>query len=338
MKKIGLFLDEINDQNIDISEKFEKLGHNTGNMLFWESLKNNIALEIKSPWYLKNIEQLKLEEYKAFITTDLIWIRHMVDFGYLNQVLDSIGDLPLIPISIGLQANDFALDFKLHPNTVKILQRISERCVMGVRGYYTAEILSKHGISNFEVIGCPSMYMKTPGFETINTKQKVPNKVTVNFETFYAKLSKSKTEFLKYSAEHNFDFVEQARGKLCEKNISDATVLSEIDGWLNSKLHCFYDINEWRDYIRAFDFSMGMRFHGNVIALWEGISSLFLICDSRTKELCELYSLPTMNVEDFDISKEPEFYYKKADYSTFHIKYPELKNKWLDFLRKNDLI
>ena len=48
----------------------------------------------------------------------------MQDFSYLNKTLDVIGDLPLIPISIGLQCDSYLLDFKFHPETVKVLKRI----------------------------------------------------------------------------------------------------------------------------------------------------------------------------------------------------------------------
>ena len=127
MKKIGIFLDEIKDKSIDEKQKFSKLGFNTGNMLFWHSLKTQLNLDVKSRWYIDHIDQLDLTEYKAFITTDLIWIRQMQDFSYLNKTLDVTGDLPLIPISIGLQCDSYDYSFKLHPDTVKVIKRIEQR-------------------------------------------------------------------------------------------------------------------------------------------------------------------------------------------------------------------
>lgn len=337
MKKIGLFLDEIKDQKIDSSQKFSKLGYNTGNMLFWHSLKTQLNLDIKSRWYIDHPDQLNLGEYKAFVTTDLIWIRQMQDFSYLNKTLDAIGDLPLIPISIGLQCDDYISDFKLHQETVKVLNRISERCVMGVRGNYTAEILTKYGIQNFKVIGCPSMYMNTPGLLTVSNSGQ-PCNVSMNFETFYSHLDENRINLLEYGMENNFSFVEQAQAELTEKHISDVKRLDSIKKWLETKRKCFFDINEWRSYIRECDFSIGSRFHGNVLALWENVPALFITCDSRTQELCEYFMLPGINIKQFDKLKPIEYYYKLADYSDFKKKYGKLCTEYNDFLRSNSLL
>jgi hypothetical protein len=78
--------------------------------------------------------------------------------GHLQKILDNIGDKPLVPISIGLHAAKYDNDFPLHPETLKLLQNISERCEMGVRGEYTANILNDQGIKNIRVVGCPSVY------------------------------------------------------------------------------------------------------------------------------------------------------------------------------------
>ena len=337
MKKIGLFLDEIKDKNIDENQKFSKLGFNTGNMLFWHSLKVQLDLDVKSRWYIDHIDQLDLTQYKAFVTTDLIWIRQMQDFSYLNKTLDVIGDLPLIPISIGLQCDSCLDDFKLHPETVKVLKRISERCVMGVRGNYTASILRKYGIGNFKVIGCPSMYMNAPGLLTVGNNSQ-PHKVSMNFETFYSKLDEKRINFLEYGAKNQFDFVEQAQAELTKEHIQDKNRLLHIQDWMKNKQKSFFNIDEWRSYMREHDFSFGSRFHGNVLALWEGVPALFITCDSRTQELCEHFSLPCIDVKDFDKSKPVEYYYWLADYTKFHQNYSKRVAEWKEFLGMNGLI
>lgn len=337
MKKIGIFLDEIKDHSISVEEKFQKLAHNTGNMLFWHSLKATLDLDVKSNWYINNPDKLNLSEYKAFVTTDLIWIRQNVSYSYLNKVLDILGDLPLVPISIGLQSNDYNPDFILHPETVDVIKRISERCVMGVRGYYTAEILKKYGIENFKVIGCPSMYMPGVDFAKISNVPKEIKKVTANFETAYGKFDSHKSDFLKYCAANNFSFVEQVQSGINEGNFSDSEDFAEVKGWIDAQGHCFFDVEQWREYMRGFDFSMGLRFHGNVMALWEGVPALFITCDSRTKELCEFYSLPNINITEFDVAKPIHYYYNLADYFNFTKRYKYCYNSFFDFIKENDL-
>lgn len=338
MKKIGLFLDEIKDPYIDTDQKFSKLGSNTGNMLFWQSIKTLLDPDIMSRWYIEHSDELDLRRYKAFITTDLVWIRQQQDFSYMNKMLDAVDDLPLIPISIGLQSDDFLSDFSLHSGTVKVLERISERCVMGVRGEYTAEILTKYGIKNFKIIGCPSMYMNAPGLLTVNNAPKAIEKVSINFETFYRKLTPQKTAFLEYAARNGYGFVEQTQAVLEEQHISNKEKLETIQKWIKEKSACFFSIDEWRNYLKNYDFSMGMRFHGNVLAMWENVPALFVTCDSRTKELCRHFSLPSIDVKDFDESRAIDYYYEKADYDGFHKNYKLRLKEMEDFLIKNNLL
>ena len=337
MKKIGIFLDEITDSSIPESEKLAKLGNNTGNMLFWESLKSNLDLEVIPRRYINDPQKLDLSRFSAFVTTDLIWIRQMQDFSYLNKTLDAIGELPLIPISIGLQCDRMIPDFRLHPETVRVIRRISERCVMGVRGNYTAEILKSYGIDNFMVIGCPSMYMDTAGLLSVGTEKKSVGRVSANFETFYKKLDKPRLDFLRYCAENDFSFAEQTAASVSEKQIGDPLLLKNVQSWLGKNSHRFFDINEWRSYIRGFDLSIGARFHGNVIALWENVPALFLVTDSRTKELCEHFALPHIDISDFDRSEPVEYYYGLADYSEFHKNYPKRVGEWKNYLLSNGL-
>lgn len=334
MKKIGIFLDEIRDYSIPEQEKFAKVAYNTGNLIFWESLKVNLNLDIKSRWYIKNSKQLDLSGYKAFVTTDLIWIRQMQDFSYLNDVLDVIGDLPLAAISVGLQNDDFDQDFIIHPNTVKVLNRISERFPLGVRGEYTAEILNKYGIDRTVIIGCPSMYMNTLGLRSVNNSQKVVNTVAMNFQTFFQKLDKPKIDFLIYGMKNGWDFVEQTQSELSNAQINDIKTLNQIQSWIIQSRKCFFNVDDWRKYIKQVDFNIGARFHGNVIGLWEGVPALFLTSDSRTKELCSFFSLPQLDISNFDSSKPIEYYYSMADYSAFHSIYPKLYINWNNYILK----
>lgn len=334
MKKIGIFLDEIKDFSISEQEKFAKVAFNTGNLIFWESLKMNLNLDIKSRWYIKNSEQLDLSEYKAFVTTDLIWIRQMQDLSYLNDILDAIGDLPLAAISVGLQNDDFNQNFLIHPNTIKVLKRISERFPLGVRGEYTAEILNKYGINKTVIIGCPSMYMNTLGLRSVANTSKVVNAVAMNFQTFFKKLDKFEMDFLTYGMKRNWDFVEQTQNELSTVQINNDQIFRKVKSWLDQSRKCFFNVDEWRQYLRQKDFNIGGRFHGNVIGLWEGVPALFLTSDSRTKELCRLFSLPQLDISAFDGTKPVEYYYEMADYSIFHSKYSKLYINWNDYLFK----
>jgi len=337
MKKAAIFIDTIREKGLPEEKKFEILGDNTGNMLFWHALIQLLDLDVV-PRNTIEEDKERLDSYSSFITTDLIWIGQDVDFSYMRSFLDAIGDKPLIPISVGLQHSHFDPDFKLHTNTAAILKELSERCVLGVRGYYTAEILNKYRITNIDVIGCPSLYYNSSVLKKIKNSPKSIEKVCLNFETFFHNLTDPKLDFLLFGAQNNYSFVEQTKYRLTlEQCNNKIEIYNYLKLWLDKETRIFFDIDEWREFARKFDFSIGYRFHGNVISLWEGIPALFITCDSRTKELCETFALPTLDFNDFDINHSIEHYYNLADYSEFAKKYAERLKKFIDFSHKNGL-
>ena len=310
--------------------KLQQLAMNTGNMVFWKSLDRLFKPEIVS---YSEIEKLK--NFDNVIITDLIWIRENADFEYLEKIFDQV-NIPFIPISVGLQSATFNPDFKLSESTVRLLKKIEQRAVLGVRGYYTASILEKYGITNFSVIGCPSMYYWNNPNLKINEK-KQPKNVSSNFKTFYQPLSRLEKHFLSYCADHKMQFIEQTKHKLKPEITNDQAYFNYVNNWLTSKSEMFYDYESWSEGLKGIDFSFGGRFHGNVIALHNNIKSLFLTSDSRTEEMTDFFKLPTIHMSKFDRDKSIKYYFDKADYSQFNAQYPLVFANFMEFVKKNGL-
>ena len=107
--------------------------------------------------------------------------------------------------------------------------------------------------------------------------------------------------------------------------------------WINSKRRMFFDTDEWSDYVREFDFHLGMRFHGGIIAMQNGLRSLLISSDSRTNELADFLCIPKLSISEFDASKPIEYYYEKADFSDFQKRFPYLKENFKSFAKTNGL-
>lgn len=315
---------------------FKSVGMNTGNMLFRESLLKNLdIIKIDYEKYNRNYEILK---DGAVILTDLIWINENSDFNWLYDRIAKFKNTKFVPMSVGLQSSSFNPNFKLNESVLKTLSIIQERSVIGVRGEYTAEILSKNGIKNIAVIGCPSLYyMDDPHFSI--SKKNIKNyRVCSNFRTFYGDLSTKEKHFLSYCANHNFSFIEQTAYKFSVNNVNDPKYFQFVDKWLQRNNHIFFFANEWKNYISNFDFSIGARFHGNVVALWNGIPSLFISIDSRTEELAQFFKLPYIYMSEFDANKPVEYYYNMADYTEFNKSYLDKYNNYKNFMKVNGII
>lgn len=333
MAAYGILLESKYDFS-SVDSAFDSVGQNTGNLLFRDALIKELSLiQMTYEEYVSVSEAMKK---LPVIVTDLIWINENSNFDYLYQRVIDNPEVKFIPISVGLQSKSRDSEFKLNDSVKKTLMAIQERAIIGVRGYYTAEILEKNGITNIEVIGCPSMYrMLNPKFR-IEKKDKL-EKVTSNFRTIYGSLTKDEKHFLSYCANNKFGFVEQTRHVLTLENVNDVDYFNYVEPWLNGNKKIFFNVSEWEKYVRQYDFSIGARFHGNVISVWNGVPALFVSIDSRTSEMIEYFKLPSISINDFDETKPVEYYYDLADYTEFNRNYAAIYDRFKQFLIKNGI-
>ncbi len=320
-------------------EKMKILGWNTGNMVFLNSINRLFKPDLISyPDATKGITK----SADKVITTDLIYIKestvaHPQNWDYLTRIVDNI-KCPIVPMSVGLQTTEFKTKFNLPVQIVNILKSIQERATIGVRGYYTAEILNSYGIKNINVIGCPSMYYwNNPSLQIYDQFDQLETFAS-NFRCMNEPLVEKEIEFLEYCNKYGAIFVEQNVERLnIEKLKRSKNRFSCLDSYLNNFLTTPYKMNEWNDILKDSHFSMGCRFHGNVVALWNNMKSLFVTIDSRTSELVDYFKLPKIDLKDIDSKKSIQYYYDKADYSEFNSKYKDLLNNFQSFCQTNGL-
>ena len=327
--KTGILRNE-HDESAPKRKQLVQLGLNTGNLVFWEAIDRLFC-----PEKIFYNQTDRISQCDRMIITDLIWICENAEYEYLEKIVDKFS-VPFIPISVGLQAGKFDLGFRLSKNTLRLLKKLEERAILGVRGQYTADVLEKNGLKNLSVIGCPSMYIwNDPKFRVVADTQ--VRAVSANFKTFYGCLNTAEKHFLSYCAQHDMQFVEQTGYAFCEENAQDEKYFKYVRAWLDKRsvMPCTY--KEWCELLQGIDFSLGGRFHGNVMALHNGIRALFLTTDSRTKELTDFFSLPAMEMRSFDEKKPIEWYYKRADYARFNSRYPALYENFKNFVQKNGL-
>lgn len=114
----------------------------------------------------KDIEIINNEcTHVFFILQDQIRLfeSYSLTLPYTN-IINFLKRLNKKVIVAGLGANCFSgfdKEFykKLNPELVEFLRKLSEYCeLIGLRGEFTQEVMSKLGISNTEVIGCPSYF------------------------------------------------------------------------------------------------------------------------------------------------------------------------------------
>ncbi|MCG4272924.1 polysaccharide pyruvyl transferase family protein [Acetobacter senegalensis] len=325
--KTGFFAKTVK-QFSSLEEKIEAVGWNTGNIVFTNSIINLLECEIVS----EDAEEGTLSNFDQFITTELIWLRENVQpWLSLTKQLEKAGDKPLVPISIGLQSKYFKKDFCLHPEIISILKAMEEKTCFAVRGIYTYDILYKNGIRNMEVIGCPSLYqipLYQNSFDFL--KDYKYGKAVSNFRTFDTDLTEKEYKVLKYLSKNCDGFVEQTFDYIQNINGSD----SEIDKWIEDSKSIYFDVDTWLLNSKKYNFSIGSRFHGNVMAILSGVPALFLAIDSRTKEMTNFFDLPSLEFEDFDEYRTMEYYRDSTNYDNFIKKYNYNTQNFISYLSK----
>ncbi|MBB5536929.1 polysaccharide pyruvyl transferase family protein [Rhizobium giardinii] len=328
--KAGFFVDTYNHYT-SLSEKYDSIGWNTGNILFFEAIKKTIDCDI-----IQSLEDWKMEDYDAFITTEFIWIQESTKPS--DRLLNRIKiakNRPIIPISVGLQSDGFNPDFTLQPEMLFALKELESRCTLAVRGEYTAETLRRHGVTNIEVIGCPSMYQIPLYADNLDFLAKEPSAefTTANYRSFYGELKPADHQMLQYIATHCHGFSEQTLLPLTPASMPD----SQVRQWFDRHTHLFFDLESWVRHNSRYDFSFGLRFHGNVAAILAGVRSLFITFDSRTREMTDYFSLPSIGAEEFSLESPLLEHAQRTDYSSFINVYKDRLNIFTGFLEKNSL-
>ena len=79
-------------------------------------------------------------------------------------------------------------------------------------------------------------------------------------------------------------------------DIEGGTSFSPYD--LIARMISVKSIQEWLSKAGDLDAIIGFRFHGNMVALLQGLPCYYYVYDSRLTEFCNLYGLPFQDVND----------------------------------------
>lgn len=334
-RKTCFFYDEITDKSISISEKMQKCADNTVNIVDWSAIKELTNPVIVKNWYMTNPGGFDDGEFSVFLTSNLSWIQENTDITYLDKVLERIGDSVLLPINIGFSSTEEKKDFVLGKGSVNTLKKIAERCKsIGVKGEYTAEILSKYGIKNSVIVGCPSMYNNISEIKKINSTKLDVKNGAASFKPFYGELSDKEIDLLKFFKKNKFNLVETTNLELSESNIKDEKMYSYLKAYEKTK-KIYFDINSWRNSFEDVDFAMGMNFYNNVVALQSGVPALFVCYETTGREMCKFFNLPNIDISKFNSKKSVSDYRNLVYYSSFLSSIDQKYANFMKFLYEN---
>ena len=268
--------------------------------------------------------------------------------------------IPFFSLAESIQSRryDYEIDFhkSLSPKVVRYRKVIAERSpVVGTRGYYSAEVLSKLGIKNVTPLGCTSLYLNGPQLKaSLLSVPPQPGKgrVATCYSNYQGNPNSRIRDFLRLSDQADFHYVEQTfglvsqalyyPGKISVASIHEAkAIYQELPPLLSllqkGLVHYFSNYTLWRDFLASMDFAFGARMHGLTPAIHAGVPATFIAHDARVREMCEFLSLPFVAEHALPAELSLDFFLQRCDYAAAFKRYPEAYRQFVDVLHGNGI-
>jgi hypothetical protein len=282
---------------------------------------------------LHDIDRLN-DEYDYVFLRGSNYIHSEMRWSRTVEVLKRL-KIPIIAFGIGAQM-PVRGRIEISEETRTVLRLMADSTTsVGVRGAFSAQVLWDVGIRNVRIVGCPTAFRRNdpdlridlPALDEvrhagITMRREVSPSYSHDIErylTFHRDLVKSLAQ--------RFDVTLMAQGEVEEKKIvlgskeqkAEAFTSFRANTWVSEwfmdatmeKLYrerMFYSdsVADYEHLVRQKDVVLGYRLHGNLIALANGIPSIYFTYDSRTAEFAETFQVPR-----FDIFSRADFHFDK---------------------------
>jgi hypothetical protein len=266
---------------------------------------------------------------RAALVRGSTYLSRRFDYDGAIRTIESI-DAPIAVVGLGAQAEDEDPGFLDDvPRAKDFVRLLAERSVsVSVRGDFTASVLERMGVTNVRLTGCPSMFysLRSPEVslpERLGTDQQ---KIGVSIHTGLRKglfCRNSTAALRKHGRLIQWALRSSAEVSLFEQGVPLEYAVADPELPMDERLDAakailerfpnggrldpkdlvthmvgVRSVEEWLEQARALDAMVGFRFHGNMVALTQGVPCFYYVYDSRLAEFCRLYRLPSMDVEE----------------------------------------
>lgn len=355
MKKIALlysYREIVQAEHRDAVRLFLQGPDNIGNLVYLTVLK-----ELFSDIALVSSQDivLRASEIAAEYATVLLPFSNMLSPYFSSGIVSPIiaKRVPITLFSIGIQvplgAN--AEHMPISTDAEALLRYASTLdSPIGVRGAISQGVLQRYGIKS-TVVGCPT-------FSAVNTLRRISGSAFTINATLSGYHRQLTSDILEFGRANNFTYGLQDETRIIAdiynftrhdiinadsiytarfKNLlfdygyynNDPATWEQTREWLHQRAFFKTTYHSWSSHLTKFDFAIGMRIHGNAIAMLSGVPALFVPCDQRTMELCQYHSLPF--VEHVTADADPFALAAAVDYDEFFERQCDTKKTLSDF-------
>ena len=215
------------------------------------------------------------------------------------------------------------------PDARRFVALLDERSEsISVRGEFTAAVLERLGARNVRITGCPSMFygLEAPRVSVPASLDGDQRRLGVSLHTGLVKsrfcrnvaaTMRKQNRAIQFALRSASVVSLFEQGVLREYAVGDASLpmterleaatailerfpretrLRPSD--LVDHLVSVRSVEDWLAKAGGLDAMIGFRFHGNMVALTQGVPCYYFVYDSRITEFCQLYRLPHQAVEE----------------------------------------
>lgn len=302
---------------------FNETGGNTGNLAFMYAVASHSGVPARACHFGQSAEAIR-EAGDVIILALANQLGSHTDLSSAADKLEECG-LPVLALGLGAQANAIGDDIRLQAGTDKWLRIIAahrgQGINIGVRGPFTQSVIESLGLRDASVVtGCPSNFLNLdPGLpdkiaraftkpirsiavnagipyipNIRNLEQNLADIVTLTDSAYIVQHGLQMVEL----ARQGFDDMDQQTFELCRTYIAPNKTGEQFQDWCKRYAYAFFDVRAWMDFVRRFDFVVGTRFHGAMLAIQAGVPAGCIAHDSRTLEMCQTMRIPVVRSAD----------------------------------------
>lgn len=349
---------------LSTNEVYDLVGHNTGNLAFHYAIDSHLGGNLKSIGWIASAEQLRAED-----TTIIMPMANQLGYQFnLGDLATKIVEAakPIVVIGLGAQSNADNSIPQIPQGTLDWIRAVYDNSPtdapnIAVRGAFSQQVLAHYGLSDRSMVtGCPSLFINpNPKLgRLISSRIKNPQRIAVlaghpewiHLSSIEASLARMVTATQgSYIGQSPLEILKITRGEsslledkdiyLCRDYISPEISVEQLVLWCQRHGNVFFDIPSWMEHYRRFDFAIGTRIHGVVLALQAGIPAMCIVHDSRTLELCLTMKIPFVHFENIQsgLTIEEMMDFFKFESDVFDENRIHLCKNYVKFLLGNQL-
>ncbi|MGE1084322.1 polysaccharide pyruvyl transferase family protein [Pseudomonas shirazensis] len=311
--------------SIGTKELYNLVGHNTGNLAFHYAINRLIGTVPRTVSWSSNPELINTLGDIGIMPCANQLGSHM-NMGGLANVFKQLTP-NFVAVGLGAQGGVGHNDIpELPEGTLAWLDALVARAASShpnitVRGDYTLRVLDHYGFGDKAVsLGCPSLLINKAKDHGVKLQERYKlrvNKVAIAAgHPNWKGLSTLEASLIRMMEDTNGMYIVQATDEAVALSRNDFDLVSseyisklkaylklnlddaQFTQWIRKYFISFYNIPAWMEYLRRFDFVVGARIHGVMLAIQAGVPGLCIAHDSRIRELCEKCKIPFVMADD----------------------------------------